>query len=48
MWRVNLPSLLTRRTVYCIDLLGEAGLSVQERSIGGPDRHSGSTRRSAG
>jgi pimeloyl-ACP methyl ester carboxylesterase len=36
-WRVNLPSLLTRRTVYCIDLLGEAGLSVQERSIGGPD-----------
>ena len=37
MWRVNLPSLLTRRTVYCIDLLGEAGLSVQERSIGGPD-----------
>ena len=37
MWRVNLPSLLTHRTVYCIDLLGEAGLSVQERPITGPD-----------
>jgi pimeloyl-ACP methyl ester carboxylesterase len=37
MWRVNLPSLLTHRTVYCIDLLGEAGLSVQERPIAGPD-----------
>jgi pimeloyl-ACP methyl ester carboxylesterase len=37
IWRVNLPSLLTHRTVYCIDLLGEAGLSVQERPITGPD-----------
>jgi pimeloyl-ACP methyl ester carboxylesterase len=37
MWRVNLPSLLTHRTVYCVDLLGEAGLSVQERPITGPD-----------
>jgi pimeloyl-ACP methyl ester carboxylesterase len=37
MWRVNLPSLLTHRTVFCVDLLGEAGLSVQERPITGPD-----------
>ncbi|HTM84675.1 MAG TPA: alpha/beta hydrolase [Mycobacterium sp.] len=33
MYRTNLPSLLARRTVYSIDLLGEAGLSVQDRQI---------------
>jgi pimeloyl-ACP methyl ester carboxylesterase len=37
MWRPNLPALLQRRTVYCVDLLGEAGLSVQTRPIAGPD-----------
>ncbi|MET0700836.1 MAG: alpha/beta fold hydrolase [Mycobacterium sp.] len=37
MWRANLPGLLTCRTVYCVDLLGEAGLSVQDKPIGGPD-----------
>ena len=29
MWEDNLPGLLERRTVYCVDLLGEPGLSVQ-------------------
>jgi pimeloyl-ACP methyl ester carboxylesterase len=37
MYAVNLPSLLKRRTVYSIDLLGEAGLSVQDRPLTGPD-----------
>jgi pimeloyl-ACP methyl ester carboxylesterase len=37
MWRVNLPGLLEHRTVYCVDLLGEAGMSVQEKPITGPD-----------
>ena len=39
MYRTNLPSLLRRRTVYSIDLLGEAGLSVQQTPIAGPDDH---------
>ncbi|BCI51929.1 carboxylesterase [Mycolicibacterium litorale] len=29
MYRSNLPSLLARRTVYTVDLLGEPGMSVQ-------------------
>jgi len=37
VWRANLPGVLNGRTAYCIDLLGEAGLSVQDRSITGPD-----------
>jgi pimeloyl-ACP methyl ester carboxylesterase len=37
MWRANLPSLLQRRTIYSVDLLGEAGLSVQTTPITGPD-----------
>ena len=37
MWRVNLPVAADGRTVYCVDLLGEAGLSVQDRPITGPD-----------
>lgn len=37
MWRANLPDLIARRTVYSIDLLGEAGLSVQDSPITGPD-----------
>jgi pimeloyl-ACP methyl ester carboxylesterase len=37
MWRVNIPALLKHRTVIGIDLLGEAGMSVQEKPITGPD-----------
>lgn len=37
MYRSNLPSLLTRRTVYTLDLLGEPGLSVQTAPITGAD-----------
>ncbi len=37
MWQVNLPPLLERRTVYSIDLLGEAGMSVQDKPIAGAD-----------
>ena len=33
MYRTNLPALLQRRTVYSIDLLGEAGMSVQDKPI---------------
>ena len=33
MWRANLPGLVTRRTVYSLDLLGEAGCSVQTAPI---------------
>lgn len=39
MYRANLEPLLQRRTVYGIDLLGEAGLSVQHKAIrGGADQ----------
>lgn len=37
MWRGNLPLLVGRRPVVGLDLLGEAGLSVQEKPIRGPD-----------
>ncbi len=37
MWAVNIPALLKHRTVIGIDLLGEAGMSVQEKPITGPD-----------
>ena len=37
MWKVNLPALLDHRTVIGIDLLGEAGMSVQEKPITGPE-----------
>ncbi|MDT5191075.1 MAG: hypothetical protein QOI28_3326 [Mycobacterium sp.] len=37
MWRANLPGVLEGRTAYCVDLLGEAGRSVQEKPITGPD-----------
>ncbi len=37
MWRVNIPALLEQRPVICLDLLGEAGLSVQHKPIEGPD-----------
>ena len=36
MWRSNIPALLEHRTVICVDLLGEAGMSVQEKPITGP------------
>jgi pimeloyl-ACP methyl ester carboxylesterase len=41
MWEANLPSLLERRSVYCLDLLGEPGLSVQTREIAGADVQAG-------
>jgi pimeloyl-ACP methyl ester carboxylesterase len=37
MWRVNIPALIEHRTVIVIDLLGEAGMSVQDKPITGPD-----------
>ncbi|WP_235623996.1 alpha/beta fold hydrolase [Mycolicibacterium goodii] len=37
MYRTNLGPLLRRRTVYGIDLLGEAGLSVQHTRIRGAE-----------
>lgn len=33
MWADNLPGLLAHRTVFAADLLGEPGLSVQQRPI---------------
>jgi len=37
MWAVNIPGLLKHRTVIGIDLLGEAGMFVQDKPITGPD-----------
>jgi pimeloyl-ACP methyl ester carboxylesterase len=37
MWRANLPALLERRTAYCVDLLGDAGLSVQIAPLESPE-----------
>lgn len=37
LWRANLASLITRRTVYTLDLLGEAGMSVQHKAIAGAE-----------
>jgi len=36
MWRVNIPALLEHRTLIGIDLLGEAGVSIQDEPIRGP------------
>lgn len=33
MWADNLPGLLAHRSVYCVDLLGEPGMSVQTAPI---------------
>ena len=37
MWRANLPGVLSVRTAYCVDLIGEPGLSVQTRALTGDD-----------
>ncbi|AMO05009.1 alpha/beta fold hydrolase [Mycolicibacterium neoaurum] len=37
MWADNLSGLLAHRPVYCIDLLGEPGMSVQRKPITGAD-----------
>jgi pimeloyl-ACP methyl ester carboxylesterase len=37
VWRANLSGVLEGHTAYCVDLLGEAGLSVQNRPITGPE-----------
>src|SRR6185312_5043047 len=39
VWADNLPSLLRLRSVYAVDLLGEPGMSVQQRPIGTPRDH---------
>lgn len=39
VWADNLPSLLRLRSVYAVDLLGEPGMSVQQRPIGSPRDH---------
>jgi pimeloyl-ACP methyl ester carboxylesterase len=39
VWSGNLPSLLKVRSVYTLDLLGEPGMSVQDRPIGSEDDH---------
>jgi pimeloyl-ACP methyl ester carboxylesterase len=36
MWRVNIPALLEHRTLIGIDMLGEAGVSIQDEPIRGP------------
>ena len=37
MWGANLGGLLAHRTVFAVDLLGEPGLSVQQRRLGDAD-----------
>lgn len=39
VWADNLPSLLGLRSVYTVDLLGEPGMSVQQRPISSPRDH---------
>jgi pimeloyl-ACP methyl ester carboxylesterase len=39
VWADNMPSLLRLRSVYTVDLLGEPGLSVQQRPITTPADH---------
>ncbi|MGN9769212.1 alpha/beta fold hydrolase [Micromonospora sp. SD12] len=39
VWADNLPSLLRTRSVYTVDLLGEPGMSVQQRPIGSARDH---------
>ena len=37
VWADNLPSFLALRSVYTVDLLGEPGLSVQDRPLATDD-----------
>ncbi|MBF9131499.1 alpha/beta hydrolase [Plantactinospora sp. S1510] len=39
VWADNMPSLLRVRSVYTVDLLGEPGLSIQQRPISSPRDH---------
>ncbi|WFE21526.1 alpha/beta hydrolase [Solwaraspora sp. WMMD937] len=39
VWADNLPALLRLRSVYTIDLLGEPGMSIQQRPIETPTDH---------
>lgn len=39
VWADNVPSLLRLRSVYVVDLLGEPGMSVQQRPISTPLDH---------
>nr|MDT0662904.1 alpha/beta hydrolase [Micromonospora sp. DSM 115978] len=39
VWADNLPALLRIRSVYTVDLLGEPGLSIQQRPIRTPADH---------
>jgi pimeloyl-ACP methyl ester carboxylesterase len=39
VWAANLPGLLEIRSVYTIDLLGEPGMSVQQRPIASAEDH---------
>ena len=39
VWADNLPALLRLRSVYTIDLLGEPGMSIQQRPIETPSDH---------
>lgn len=36
MWGLNLPGLLAKKTVYALDALGDAGLSIQTRKLTSP------------
>ena len=45
VWADNLPGFLALRSVYTVDLLGEPGLSVQDRPLESDlDRRRGCTR----
>ena len=37
MWEMNLPDFIAQRTVYAVDFLGDAGLSVQTRAFASAD-----------
>lgn len=39
VWADNVPSLLRSRSLYTVDLLGEPGLSIQQRPIETPQDH---------
>ncbi|GII77837.1 alpha/beta hydrolase [Sphaerisporangium rufum] len=39
IWADNLPSLLRLRSVYTVDLLGEPGMSIQQRPVQDADDH---------